>query len=327
MPAVSILLPVRNADLTLPAALRSIRRQTFRDWELLAVDDRSTDGSPAALLRAAEEDRRIRVLAATGRGLVDALVQSAFEAGAPLLARMDADDVMHPRRLELQVGAMAGVDVLATRVRISGPSAEGMRTYVRWQNGLTSHEEIVGNLFVESPITHPSVLLRREAFERAGGYRDAGWAEDFDLWHRLRETGARFAKLPRTLLAWRDGPRSLTRTHPSYSPENFHAARLHYFLRHPLARRPVVLWGAGPTGRAWARDLLAAGVEVDAAIDIDPRKIGRRIANGRVPVVDVESGLARLRGPVLGVVGSRGARALIRARLEAYGVRNPLFLA
>jgi glycosyltransferase involved in cell wall biosynthesis len=326
MPRVSILLPARNAAATLPATLRSIARQGFPDWELVAVDDRSDDATRDVLARAAERDRRIRVLAAAGRGLVDALVQAAVEARGNLLARMDADDVMHPERLELQVAGMDGVDVLATRVRIAGPSAEGMRRYVRWQNGLTSHEELVANLFIESPLTHPSVMLRREAFERAGGYRDPGWAEDFDLWHRLRETGARFAKLPRVLLAWRDGPGRLTRTHPMYSAKAFHAARVHYFRRHPWARRPVTLWGAGPTGRAWARDLLAAGVEVEAAIDIDPRKIGRRLANGRVPVVDVETGLSRRRGPVLGVVGSRGARDLIRARLVEAGVREHLFL-
>jgi glycosyltransferase involved in cell wall biosynthesis len=324
MPRVSILLPARDAARTLPAALASVARQSFRDWELVAVDDRSADATAGLLARAAERDRRVRVLGATGRGLVDALVQAAFEARAPLLARMDADDVMHPRRLELQAASLDGVDVLATRVRCAGPSAEGMRRYVRWQNGLTTHQEIVANLFVESPLAHPSVLMRREAFERAGGYRDPGWAEDFDLWHRLRETGARFAKLPRTLLAWRDGPRRLTRTHPAYSEKSFHRARLHYFLRHPLARRPVTLWGAGPIGRAWARDLLAAGVGVDAAIDIDPRKVGRRVANGRVPVVDVDAGLASRRGAVLGVVGARGARDLIRGRLLSAGLREAL---
>ena len=327
MPRVSILLPVRDAAGTLPAALRSVARQTWRDWELVAVDDHSRDGSRELLDRAAERDVRIRVLAATGKGLVDALAQSAFEARGALLARMDADDVVHPRRLDLQVEGMDGVDVLATRVRVAGPSAEGMRRYVRWQNALTSHEEIVENLFVESPITHPSVMMRREAFERAGGYRDPGWAEDFDLWHRLREAGARFAKLPRILLGWRDGPARLTRTHAMYSEKAFHRARVHYFRRHPMARRPVTLWGAGPIGRAWARDLLAAGVEVVAAIDIDPKKIGRRIADGRVPVVDVDAGLASLRGPVLGVVGSRGARDLIRARLDEAGVTDRLFLA
>ncbi|HEX7900176.1 MAG TPA: glycosyltransferase family 2 protein [Planctomycetota bacterium] len=318
MPRISILLPARNAAATLPAALRSIRRQTFKDWELVAVDDGSTDRTPELL-------EGTTLISTSGVGLVEALRRAAAVASAPLLARMDADDLMHPRRLELQLEGMKDVDVLATRVRTR--AAEGMRRYVAWQNGLLTHEQITGAMFVESPIVHPSVLMRRTSFDRAGGYRDAGWAEDYDLWQRLRESGARFGKRPETLLAWRDSPGRLTRTHPMYAEKAFYAAKLHYFLRHPLSRGPLVVWGAGPIGRAWMRDLKAAGREVAAAIDIDPKKIGRVVAGG-VGVVAPEAGLSR--GVILGAVGSRGARDLIRARLVEAGLveaRDFLFVA
>jgi glycosyltransferase involved in cell wall biosynthesis len=333
MPRVSILLPVRDAAATLRPALRSIARQTLRDWELIAVDDGSTDPSPAILDEAAAADARIRVQARPHRGLIAALGDAVGAASAPLLARMDADDVMHRRRLELQVARIdraPHVDVLATRVRPLGATGEGMRLHVAWQNELLSHEEITRSLFIDSPIAHPSVLLRRDALERAGGYRDAGWAEDLDLWHRLRELGARFEKLPQVLLAWRDLAARLTRTHALYAAEAFHRARVHYLLRHPLCRSPVCVWGAGPIGRAWVRDLLAAGIEVPFAVDIDPRKVGRTIARGRVPVVSIDEGLRRRLGLVLGAVGSRGARAAMRATLEAASLaegRDYLFVA
>jgi glycosyltransferase involved in cell wall biosynthesis len=333
MPRCSILLPVRDAAATLPAALASIARQTFADFEVVAVDDGSADASRAILEGAAARDPRIRVVARPAEGLVAALQAAAAAARGDLLARMDADDVMHAERLRLQserFDAADPPDVLAARVRCLGPAGEGMRLHVAWQNALLGHDALVGGLFVDAPLVHPSVMLRREAFDRAGGYRDPGWAEDFDLWHRLRESGARFEKLPRTLLAWRDSGSRLTRTHPAYEARRFHAAKLHYFLRHPLSRGPVTVWGAGPIGRTWIRDLLAAGAEVDAAIDIDPRKIGRRIAAGRVPVLDPDAGLARRRGAVLGAVGSRGARDLIRARLVSAGLaegREFLFVA
>jgi hypothetical protein len=214
-----------------------------------------------------------------------------------------------------RLGASPRVDVLATRVRSIGATAEGMRRYVDWQNGLLSHEQLVSNFFVESPIAHPSVLMRREAFERAGGYHDPGWAEDFDLWHRMREQGARFEKLPRALLSWRDGDRRLTRTHPMYAERKFYAAKLHFFRRHPLCKSPVTVWGAGPIGRDWTRDLMRAGIEVPRVIDIDPKKIGRTIADGRVKVVSPDEGLSKRAGLILGAVGARGARDLIRARL------------
>ena len=318
MPLVSILMPVYDAAATLPAALRSISAQSFRDWELIAVNDGSVDASLDLLDRAARKDRRIRVLTAAHAGIVGALRSAVPLASAPLLARMDADDVMHPRRLLLQVtrlGASPRVDVLATRVRSIGATAEGMRRYVDWQNGLLSHDELVSNFFVESPIAHPSVLMRRDPFERAGGYQDPGWAEDFDLWHRMRELGARFEKLPRALLSWRDGDGRLTRTHPMYAERKFYAAKLHFFRRHPLCKSPVTVWGAGPIGRDWARDLLRAGIDVPRVIDIDPRKIGRTIGDGRVKVVSPDEGLSNRTGLILGAVGARGARDLIRARL------------
>lgn len=318
MPLLSILMPVFNAAATLPAALRSIAAQTFRDWELVAVNDGSGDASLEILDRAARKDRRIRVLTGAHAGLVAALRSATGLASAPLLARMDADDVMHPRRLQLQAARLeeqATLDVLATRVRSIGTRGEGMSRYVDWQNGLLSHDDLVTNFFVESPIAHPSVLMRREAFERAGAYRDAGWAEDFDLWHRMRECGARFEKLPRALLSWRDGDGRLTRTHPMYSERSFYAAKLHFFRRHPLCRSPLTVWGAGPIGRAWTRDLLAAGLDVPRVIDIDPKKIGRTIAGGRSRVVSPDEALSTRSGLILGAVGSRGARDLIRARL------------
>ena len=240
---------------------------------------------------------------------------------------MDADDVAHPLRFETQL-AMGG-DIRATRVRGRG-AAEGMSRYIRWNNGLTTPDAIANALFVESPIVHPTAFFARDAYERAGGYRDPGWAEDYDLWLRAWAAGLSFAKAPRVLLTWRDGPGRLTRTHPAYSEKSMRRAKLEYLPRHPiLARGPLTVWGAGPIGRAWIRDLRAKGFEVEQAIDIDPRKIGRRLA-GDVPVRTPEEALRRRSGPVLGAVGSRGARALIRRRLSRSGLaegRDFLFLA
>ena len=333
MPLISILMPVFDAAGTLRPALKSIQAQSFREWELVAVNDGSSDDSLEILDQAAQKDRRIRILTGAHVGHVEALRSAARMANGPLLARMDADDVMHPRRLILQltrIDSPPHVDVVSSRVRLIGRTAEGMRAYVEWQNRLLSHEEIAANFFVESPLPHPSILMRRDIFGRAGGYHDPGWAEDYDLFHRMRERGARFEKLPKRLLAWRDGDKRLTRTHAMYSEKAFYAAKLHYFKRHPLCRGPITLWGAGPIGRDWARDLLRAGIEVARAIDIDPKKVGRTIVNGKVRVVTPEEGLARREGVILGAVGSRGARDLIRTRLVKESLaegRDFLFVA
>ena len=319
-------LPVRNGAPTLARAVESIRRQTFGDWRLILVDDGSTDDTGAVADRLAR-DSRVTVLRTGPRGIVPALLAAAAASDAPLVARMDADDVSHPLRLESQL-ALAGA-IRATRVRGLG-SGEGMRRYIRWNNGLTSPADIANALFVESPIVHPTTLFAREDYERAGGYRDPGWAEDYDLWLRAWRAGLSFAKVPRALLTWREGPSRLTRTHPAYGEKAMRRAKLEYLPHHSiLARGPLTVWGAGPIGRAWVHDLRKLGFTVEQAIDIDPRKIGRKLGN-EVPVRSPEDALARRGGPVLGAVGSRGARALIRRHLIRNGMSEGndfLFLA
>lgn len=318
MPRIDVWMPVRNGGTTLDAAVRSILRQTFPDWSLILVDDGSTDSTAGRIDAWAGRDSRIRAIHRPAGGIVAALNAAAAVSDAPLVARMDADDVAHARRFERQLGIPA--DIVATRVRCGGGAGEGMRLYVRWQNGLTDPAAIVDSLFVESPIAHPTVLMTRDVLERAGGYRHVGWAEDYDLWLRAWRAGARFAKVPEVLLTWRDGPARLTRTHPMYSERAMREAKVHHLPHHPILQRgPLSVWGAGPVGRAWIRDLLGMGLDVEQAIDIDARKIGRKLRN-RVPVRTPEEALARRRGPVIGAVGSRGARNLIRRRLVEAGL-------
>jgi len=309
---LDVWLPIGNAASTLPRALASLSRQTFRDWRLVAVDDGSTDGSAEVAERAG-----YRVIRRPHGGIVAALAACAEASDAPLVARMDADDTAHRERFAEQARLAATADVVATRVRVSGT---GLRDYVRWQNGLVTHESIVRDLFVESPLVHPSVVFRRDAYERAGGYRTVDWPEDYDLWMRMARAGARFAKVPRVLLSWNDRPGRLTRTHRMYREEAYFAIKRHYLRDHAvLARGPVTVWGAGPIGRWWVHRLTEDGIVVEQAIDIDARKIGRRLGN-RVPVRAPEEALARRRGGIVGAVGSKGARAVIRRELERAGL-------
>jgi glycosyltransferase involved in cell wall biosynthesis len=314
-PAVSILLPVRNEARFLPAALASLLRQTFRDWELIAVDDGSSDETPRILAAAAERDPRVRILTRPPKGLVAALNEGLETCRAPLVARMDGDDVCHPRRLERQVACLnsdPGLALVACSVRhFPRPHLRGgMQAYEAWQNALLSHEDILQNLFVESPFAHPSVLFRREEVIRAGGYLDCGWPEDYDLWLRMALGGSRFARLPEVLLFWRDRPDRLTRTAQNCSAEAFRACKAHHLRRGFLERTDrVTLWGAGQEGKAWRKTLEGMNVGVCRWVEIDPRKVGQRIHGA--PVVPIPS-LKPGDGKILVTVGAREARPQIR---------------
>ncbi len=180
---------------------------------------------------------------------------------------------------------------------------DGWRRYERWLASCVAPEEIALGLWVESPLPHPTVMMRRAAYEQAGGYREVPWPEDYDLWLRMLRSGIVMAKVPEVLYDWADDPGRATRTLPAYTPEAFHACRAHHLARH-LDGRGVIVWGAGRDGRRAARFLLRQGVDIRAFLDIDPRKIGRT-AYGR-PILAAEAWLAT-RAELLRAGESQGA--------------------
>ena len=233
--------------------MASIRAQTFDDWELILFDDGSTDGSLAIARDHAAVDNRIRVVASEHVGLVSALQRAGGRAGGDLIARMDADDVAHRERLAKQVGLMDScpdIDVSGTLIETTGARiGPGRRRYGNWLNGLITHEEIAREFFVECPIAHPTLMVGRAAFEEVGGYRDASWAEDYDLCMRLFLSGKRFAKVPEMLLQWRESPGRLSMSDPRYSPAQFRACKRHYLMKTYLSGdRRFHQWGAGQVG-------------------------------------------------------------------------------
>ncbi|ESQ13651.1 MAG: hypothetical protein N838_01070 [Thiohalocapsa sp. PB-PSB1] len=323
---ISILLPYRNAVNTLPECLESIRAQTHADYELLCLDDGSNDGSTELVAQQAAQDPRMRLLSAPTRGLVAALNHGLAQARAPLVARMDADDLMHPRRLELQFRAMQRdpeIAVLASRVKAFPESAlsDGFRAYIDWQNACITADAIANDLYLEAPLAHPSTMLRRDLIIAAGGYLDGDFPEDYELWLRLHHIGHRITKLPQCLLNWQDHQDRLSRQDPRYARGAFDRLRVRYLSTDPrllAARDRLVIWGAGRNTRRRARLLVQQGFRPLAWIDIDPRKIGNR-PDG-MPVVEPAWLAGRQPKPlVLNYVTVHGARTRIEAELARLG--------
>lgn len=321
MPQISIVLPVYNARTTLRECLDSIRAQTLNDWELLVVNDGSDDGSGEILEEFAQHDPRMRRFAPGRIGLVPAINLGHAEATADLVARMDADDIMHPERLQKQSAYLRDhpqTDVLGTRVRLFPEEAidAGYREYIRWQNACLAPEQIADNIYVEAPLANPSVMFRRSVFERFGGYRDGMFPEDYEFWLRLNASGVNMAKLPDVLLDWRDSPQRATRNDPRFSRAAFNNIRADYLAldRRLHAGREIVVWGAGRVTRQRVRLIEERGVKISAYIDIDPRKIGGSIDGASVHAADW---LKKSVKPfVLVYVTNHGARDQITNELE-----------
>ncbi len=337
-PRVSILLPACDAAATLVEALDSLLAQTLIDWECVLIDDGSRDATGAVAEDYARRDARFRVTHHAQRaGIVAALNRAASLARAPFLARQDADDRSHPDRLALSLELLAadsGLGAVACGVEIYPAEAvtPGLRAYADWLNGLVSPVHIAREIWVESPLPHPAVLMRREALAGCGGYREGDWPEDYDLWLRMHIAGWRFAKVPEIHYQWRHHPRRLTLVDPRYRPEAFLACKLEHLA--PFLRgRAALIWGAGRDGKRLARGLRGKAIEPVAFIDIDPRKIGAQrlglpvlapdALRGRSLPPSVAARAGGARPLVLAAVGTRGARGLIRAQLRALGWSEP----
>jgi glycosyltransferase involved in cell wall biosynthesis len=321
-PIISVLLPVHDGAAYITAALDSIVRQTLNQWELVVVDDHSNDSTPLILAEYARRDPRIRVISPAGKGLVAALNTGLSACRAPLVARMDADDISHPRRLERQAEFLertpdVGLVACGFRHFPRKHLRVGMLAYETWQNGLVTHDLILRDLFVESPFVHPSVMFRKNLVEQVDGYRECGWTEDYDLWLRLAAAGVRFARLPEPLFFWRDRPDRLTRTALAYTATAFRDCKAHYLkLGFLSGLEEVTLVGAGLEGRAWMRTLATAGIRVTRWIDADPRKQARPLHGAPVLPPDTDE----LSGKFLVTIGTRGARKEIRTWLAEQGL-------
>jgi GT2 family glycosyltransferase len=322
VPRVSVLMPCRDAAGWLDAAVASILAQTWADFELVAVDDGSRDDTNARLQRWASRDRRVRVVAGSGAGIVSALQEGLAATRGPLIARMDADDVAHPERLAAQIALLEARPELAacgTRVRYFPPGVvrDGALRYEQWLNSLATPADIVRDAFVECPIAHPTLMIRRAVLAAVGGWRDPGWPEDYDLMLRLIAAGHALANVPAVLLDWRERANRLSRTDPRYSLDAFRRCKAHYLARTLVGGRSVLVVGAGPVGKAFACALAAEHVPIAAFVDVDPRKIGQSVHG--VPVVP-RAALADYRAAfAVAAVGNPAARADIRAWLAAEG--------
>ncbi|MBL8685661.1 MAG: glycosyltransferase [Myxococcales bacterium] len=326
-PRCSVLLPFRNVAETIAEAVESLLGDGLDPIEVIAIDDGSTDEGPSIVRAIALRDARVRLESTGGLGIVGALefARTLVHPSSEYIARMDGDDVALPGRLRAQIAwldARPSASLVATQVE-AFPSeivGDGLARYVAWQNAALSAEEHKRELFVEAPICHPSVVMRRDALEFVGGYRETRWAEDYDLWLRFDAAGCAIEKVPQCLLRWRQREGRLTWTHARYDAERFYEAKAQYLApKIKSTRRPITVWGAGPTGRRSMRALEAHELRASRFVDIDPRKIGR-VARG--VAIEPPEALSPERDCVVVAVGARGARSLIRGRLDEWGFRE-----
>lgn len=319
-PLLSLLMPFRNTAAFLPECLNSIADQEFAQWELIAVDDRSTDASRDILEARARRDPRIRVVDNQGQGIIPALRTGWALTRGRLISRMDSDDRMAPGRLETMTGQLlekgpGHIALGLVRYFSSRGISDGYARYERWLNGLTARGQNFREIYKECVIPSPCWMVHREDLETCGGFNPNRYPEDYDLCFRFYEQGLHCLPSNQVLHYWRDYDHRTSRTSPHYAQNYFLELKLHYFLK--LDRdtsRPLALWGAGNKGKTLARGLLDAGHPFRWLCD-NPKKIGRKIYGVPMEHYTTLEGMDRPQSLV--TVANEKAQADIRAYLHA----------
>lgn len=319
-------MPCFNASGTVARAIASIQTQTHRDWELIIIDDGSTDGSAEIIAALAASDPRVRSVRRPHEGVVGASNHGLSLASGTFISRMDADDVSLPLRMERQAHALntcpdLGAVSCLTRFAGDGERAAGYAHHVAWTNQCVTPETIALNRFIDLPLPHPTLMYRRSLMETAGVYQQGDFPEDYELVLRWISHGTKIGKVDEVLFDWHDPSGRLSRSDPRYAMDAFHQCKAPYLAQAIAASgcgdRELWIWGAGRPARKCARPLEVAWKPASGFIDIDPRKIGQQI-QGR-PVVSADHLPPAERAVIVSYVGTRGARDVIRADLKRAG--------
>ncbi|MFD2098716.1 glycosyltransferase family 2 protein [Flagellimonas iocasae] len=281
-PKVSICIPFKDTAHFLPECLDSILNQTYQNWEVLAVNDHSSDSSFELLKSYAEKDNRINVCTNKGAGIIPALQTAYSKSSGEFITRMDSDDIMKPHRLEVMVKSLleygkGHVAVGQVNYFSDLGISDGYERYEIWLNELTSQGANYTEIYKECVIPSPCWMAYRDDFEACNGFQPNRYPEDYDLTFRFYEKGLQIIPCKEVLHLWRDYDTRTSRTHEHYAQNYFLDIKLHYFLKLDFDKnRPLVIWGAGFKGKTIAKKLKKQKIDFTWLCN-NPNKIGKKI--------------------------------------------------
>ncbi len=278
---VSIIMPVKNASAFLNQTIDSILNQTNTNWELIAIDDHSSDDSLETLNNYSNKYSNIIVLKNQGNGIIDALKTGYNNSIGQFITRMDADDFMSHNKLELMVNALKNGkgNIVTGLVKYFSVDdlGDGYKKYEEWLNGLTQSNQNYSEIYKECTIPSPCWMVCKEDFEKCGGFHSNTYPEDYDLAFRFYQNNLKVIVINQILHYWRDHSNRTSRNHEHYSDNRFLALKTSYFLAIDYNRnKKLVLWGAGKKGKEIAQLLLKQNISFDWICNTD-NKIGKEI--------------------------------------------------
>ncbi|MGW8121315.1 glycosyltransferase family 2 protein [Roseivirga echinicomitans] len=322
LPLVSIIMAAKDTAPYLHECITSIIAQTYPHWELIAVNDHSSDETPHILEAFAQKDARIRVYHSMQRDLIPTLKYGYSFATGELINRMDSDDIMPAYKLLVLVEAWQkwgkGTVVAGGAAHFvdEGQVGEGFLRYDRWLNEIATDDNHYQEIYKECSIPSQCWLIHRDDFDAVGAFDPKVYPEDYDLCFRFYKHQLKVVGLSKVLNHWRDRPDRISRTLEVYKDNRYFDLKLHYFLeldRDPS--RPLVLWGAGTNGKNMAKLLQEKGQPFHWVCN-NQKKIGLEVYGVEMRQV---SFIEELEKPqIMIVVASPEGKKQIRKRLTGY---------
>ncbi|NNC50193.1 MAG: glycosyltransferase [Flaviramulus sp.] len=279
---VSILIPFKNTEAFISDCLKSILTQTYKDWELIIVDDASTDNSYKIVEKFAKNDNRIKLLKNTGNGIIDALNLGLKHSKGEFITRMDSDDLMRPNKLEILANNLIKTGKGHIAIGLVNYFSEagiksGYKNYEIWLNALTKTGYNYSEIYKECVIPSPCWMIHKEDLIACDAFNPERYPEDYDLAFRFYKNNLKCIPCKDILHDWRDYNTRTSRTHVHYAVNHFIPLKLDYFLELDYnSEKTLLIWGAGTKGKTIAKILIEKNIPFEWICD-NPKKIGRDI--------------------------------------------------
>ncbi|NER16500.1 glycosyltransferase family 2 protein [Spongiivirga citrea] len=279
---VSILTPFKNTDQFIEDCIQSVINQSYTNWELILVNDHSTDNSVAVCKRLASRDKRIQVVNNIGNGIIEALRYALSLSTGDFITRMDSDDIMHQEKLnfmanDLEKHGKGHVALGLVKYFSEAGISDGYDRYEKWLNKLTEAGSNYSEIYKECSIASPCWMLYKSDLLACDAFNPNDYPEDYDLTFRFYKHQFKCIASRNLLHYWRDYPTRTSRTHEHYAQNYFLDIKLKYFLELDYQQsKNLVVWGAGFKGKTIAKKLIDRSIPFNWICD-NPKKIGKSI--------------------------------------------------
>ncbi len=322
-PLVSIVMAVKDTAPYLPECLDSICNQTYQNWELIAVNDHSTDATPEILKAYSEKDPRVRYFDSDQPRLIPTLQVAYKQVKGTLLNRMDSDDKMPLDKIETLVNewqkyGKGHVIAGGTEHFVDeGVVGDGFLKYERWLNNVAKNGLHYREIYRECVIPSHCWMIHKDDFDAAGAFDPVIYPEDYDLCFRFYEKGYTIIGIDKILHFWRDRSNRISRTWDEYKDNRYYEMKLRFFFKLDRdVKRPLVVWGAGKNGKDLVK-LIQQQEDQIAWVCDNENKIGKDIYDIRMQHFNEIPTLENAQ--ILIAVASPDAKIEIETQLKAWG--------